>query len=104
MQINIYRHKVLIKVFQISLFQKDLLTGKRPRLGPLPGGYSHKFQANPQKFHPPTQAFLGELVFRPSAQIRAPLNPPAWEATKIQERNLPTNHLTNILVGITVQF
>ena len=38
---------------------------------------------------PPTQAFLGELVFRPSPQtafvrreeIRAPLKTPAWEAT-----------------------
>ena len=70
----------------------------------FPGGYSHKFQTNPQKFQPPTQAFLGELVFRPSPQIRAPLNPPAWEATKIQEGNLPTNRFPNILVGIAVQF
>ena len=29
---------------------------------------------------PPTEAFLGELVFRGEEEIRAPLKTPAWEA------------------------
>ena len=89
---------------QISLFQKDLLTGKRPRLGPLTGGVFPSISDQSSKILASHACFLGELVFRPSPQIRAPLNPPAWEATKIQERNLPTNRFPNILVGIAVQF
>ena len=34
----------LTGILNLSPFQKNLLTGKRPRPGPLPGGYSHKFR------------------------------------------------------------
>ena len=51
MQINIYRHKVL-RYFKSHYFRRISLAYLEKDLASVlfPGGYSHKFLTNPQKF------------------------------------------------------
>ena len=59
----------------------------------------------------PTQAFLGELVFRPlwgRDEIRAPLKTPACEANAFLESpvllHLPVTHLTTMVYPFNSSF